>query len=146
MHRERQRDPLVLLDAAIVMRVEIREAAIFIERVLLDIEAAGVDVRSENHETFLERLRADLEQHDGLLHVDGIDLVARLDGLAFGDVIRKVAIACCLRLAHGLDDTLALRLAHRQEVAVTRIELFELLLLLLGISAPDGLFFFFIFF
>ena len=146
MHRERQRDPLVLLDAAIVVRVKVCEAAIFIERVLLDVEAAGVDVRTKNHETFLERLRADLEQHDGLLHVDGIDLVAGLDRLALRDVVRKVAVACCLCLAHGLDDALALRLARRQEVAVACIELFELLLLLLGISAPDGLFFFFVFF
>ena len=48
MNGERQRDPLVLLDAAVVMRVEQREIARFVERVLLDIQTRAVDVRAQN--------------------------------------------------------------------------------------------------
>ena len=45
---ERQRDPLVLLDAAVVMRVEQRQIARFVERVLLDVQTRAVDVRAQN--------------------------------------------------------------------------------------------------
>ena len=45
---ERQRDPLVLLDAAVVMRVEQRQITRFIERVLLDVQTRAVDVRAQN--------------------------------------------------------------------------------------------------
>lgn len=48
MNGERQRDPLVLLDAAVVMRVEQRQIARFVERVLLDIQTRAVDVRAQN--------------------------------------------------------------------------------------------------
>ena len=48
MNGERQCDPLVLLDAAVVMRVEQREIARFVERVLLDIQTRAVDVRAQN--------------------------------------------------------------------------------------------------
>ena len=44
---ERQRDPLVLLDAAVVMRVEVSEAAVLVGRGLPDVEAARIDVRAE---------------------------------------------------------------------------------------------------
>ena len=48
MNGERQRDPLVLLDAAVVMRVEQRQIARFVERVLLDVQTRAVDVRAQN--------------------------------------------------------------------------------------------------
>ena len=50
MQRQGKRDPLVLLDAAVVMRVEVAEAAVLVERVLLDVEAARVDVCAENRQ------------------------------------------------------------------------------------------------
>ena len=144
VHRERQRRPLVFLDTAVVVGVEVGEPAVLVERVLLDVEAAGVDVRAEDVHAVRERRLADLEEDDGLLHVDGIDLVARLEALAALDEPREVAIACGLRLAHGLLDALALRLAAAEEVAVARIECLELLFLLLVVGQIYRCFLFFL--
>ena len=140
---ERQRDPLVLLDAAVVMRVEVGEAAVLVERVLLDIESARVDVRAEDGQALFQRLLADLEQHDALLHVDGIDLVAGLELLAGTQDILQVAVTGALCLAHGLSDALALRLARGEEIAVASGQFLERLFICLSVRGPDRRFLFF---
>ena len=42
--RQRDRHPLVLFDAAVVMGIQQGETAVFIQRVLLHIHAGGIDV------------------------------------------------------------------------------------------------------
>ena len=46
VHGKRERDPLIVLDAAVVVRVEKRETVALVERVLLQVEAGAVDVRA----------------------------------------------------------------------------------------------------
>src|SRR5699024_4430284 len=55
MNRKRNGHPLVFLDAAVVMRIEIRKLCIFIKRILLYIETRGVNMRTQNTHTFPDR-------------------------------------------------------------------------------------------
>ena len=115
---KRDRHPLVLFDAAVVVRVKIRQTVILIQRILLHIEAAGVNVCAEDVHAALHRLRPDVEEHDCLLHVDGVDLVPRRECLPLRNDIRKVAVARCACAADCLRHALALRLAVREEINV----------------------------
>ena len=54
-----ERDPLVLLDAAIVMRVEQGYVGVLVERVLLGVETRRVDVGAQDVEAVLERVGAE---------------------------------------------------------------------------------------
>ena len=73
---EREGDPLILLDAAVVAGVERDDLVLLLERVLLDVEAWRVDMGAEDVDTVLERLRADLDEHEALVTDGGIYLVA----------------------------------------------------------------------
>ena len=134
---KRDRHPLVLLDAAVVVRVEICQAIVLVQRVLLHIKAAGVDVRTEDVHAVLHRLRPDMEEHDRLLHIDGVDLVPRRKCLPIRDDIRKVTVARCACAAHCLRHALALRLAVREEINVAVRECIDCVAFLRCVFRPD---------
>ena len=73
---KREGDPLIFLDAAVVAGVERDDLVLLLERVLLDVETRGVDVGAEDVDAVLERLRADLDEHEALVTDGGIYLVA----------------------------------------------------------------------
>ena len=75
---QRDRDPLVLLDAAVIVRLEIRQLRILIHWRLLEIEARRVDVRARDHTAVIERLLTEHGQHERLAAVVDIHLRARL--------------------------------------------------------------------
>ena len=75
---QRDRDPLVLLDAAVIVRLEIRQLRILIHRRLLEVEARRVDVRARDHAAAVERLLPEHGQHKRLAAVVDIHLRARL--------------------------------------------------------------------
>ncbi len=143
VHRQRQRNPLVLLDAAVIMRIEVGEAAVLIERVLLDIEAAGINMRPEDVHALGEWLVADIEERQRLLHIHRVDFIARLQLLPCSHDVCEVAVAHRLSLLHGLPDALALRLARAQELPVARTERLERLFFLFAVLIPDRNFLFF---
>ena len=101
---QRDRDPLVLLDAAVIMRLKIRQLRILVHRRLLEIEARGIDVRARDHTAVIERLLAEHGQHERLAAVVDIHLRARLQ--LHAERIRHKARV--LRHADRLLDGLAL--------------------------------------
>ena len=133
MHCERQRHPLIFLDAAVIMCVEISEPAVFVERILLDVEAASVVVRAENFQPALERFRADVEKRDRLFHANGVNFIARAEFHARLELF----VAGRLGKSNCLGNALALGLATADEVDVTRAKLVELLLLRIRVLAPN---------
>ncbi len=62
MQRHRSCDPLILLDAAVVMRIQQNQSVFFIKRMLLEIHARAVDMRTENIHAFGQRLISDDKQ------------------------------------------------------------------------------------
>ena len=123
VQRQRRGRPLVFLDAAVVMRLEIGQLAVLIEGVRLEIEARGVDVRGADVRAVVERLGADDGEDHALAAVVAVDAVAGLeahagsegdeagllglgdrpvDGLAFNFTGRnKVHIVADVRLHRG---------------------------------------------
>ena len=101
---QRDRDPLVLLDAAVIVRLKIRQLRILVHRRLLEIEARGIDVRARDHAAVVERLLAEHGQHERLIAVIHIHLRARLQ--LHAERIRHKARV--LRHADRLLDGLAL--------------------------------------
>ena len=75
---QRDRDPLVLLDAAVIVRLEIRQLRVLVHRRLLEIKARRVDVRARDHAAVVERLLTEHGQHERLAAVVDIHLRARL--------------------------------------------------------------------
>ena len=137
VQREGQRHPLVLLDAAIIMRVEVRHAALFIERILFQVEAAGVDVRPENREAVLHRARTELEHRDRLFHADGVNLVARFQFFLLAYHLGERHIARRFRHLNHFRRALPLRLALGNEIAVIIGKGVDLFLLRLRVSVPS---------
>ena len=76
---QRDRDPLVLLDAAVIVRLEIAQLVRLIHRDLLEVETRGVDVRPRDDTALAQRFLADHGQHQCLSAVILIDLVPRLE-------------------------------------------------------------------
>ena len=81
--RQRDADPLVLLDAAVVGGLEKREALLLIKRVGLELDARAVDVRGGKRGAFDQRRAAHHRQNHGAVAVDNIDAVACAQPLHF---------------------------------------------------------------
>ena len=116
---KRNRHPLIFLDAAVVMCVEIGKAAVLIERILLNIQATRIDVGAEDVHAAFNRRLANMKENNRLLHIDGIDLIAGLQRKPLCDDVREIAVPRSLRKAHRLGHALALRLAVREEIDVS---------------------------
>ena len=137
---ERYRHPLVLLDAAVVMRIKVRQPAVLIERILLHIKAACVDVRTEDIHAVLHRLCSDMKEHNRLFHVDGVDLIPRAELRPLSDNVRQIAVARRLGSAHRFLHTLALRLAVREKINIAACEGIHRCTFLCRIARPNRLF------
>ena len=143
MQCKRQRNPLIFLDAAIVMRIKVSQPAVLIERILLHIEAAGVDMRAKNRKTRLQRLCTDMKEHHSLFHADCIDLIASRQFFARFDDLRKIRIACSLSLFYSFQRAFPLSLAGCQKRTVMITKLLQLFFFRLGIRIPYRFFFLF---
>ena len=137
---ERYRHPLVLLDAAVVMRIKVRQPAVLIERILLHIKAARVDVRAEDIHAVFHRLCADMKEHNRLFHVDGVDLIPRAELRPLSDNVRQITVARRLGSAHRLLHTLALRLAVREKINISTCKRIHRRTFLCRIARPNRLF------
>ena len=78
VQRKRAGNKLIFLDAAVIVCIQITEAAFFVQRILFDIHSGAVDVRSQNVQAVFHRLRTDLKQHNGLVHPRAVNLIAGL--------------------------------------------------------------------
>ena len=79
---ERSGDPLILLDAAVVVGLEEAHAAILVEGSLLEVEAGGVDVGGRDADALVDVLGADGEEEEVLAAVVVVAAVAGLQGVA----------------------------------------------------------------
>ena len=84
-------DPLVFLDAAVVVGLEIGHLVLLIEGHLLQVDPRGVHMGSGDHRALGEGLSADDGQDQGLAPVILVDLVAGLQGHA-GLVLHKALL------------------------------------------------------
>ena len=137
---KRNRHPLILLDAAVVMRIKVRQSAVLIERILLHIKAARVDVCTEDIHAVFHRLCADMKEHNRLFHIDGVDLVPRAELRPLSDNVRQIAVARRLSSTYRLLHTLTLRLAVREEINIAACERIHRCAFLCRIARPNGLF------
>ena len=103
--------PLVLADAAVIMSLEKGHFAVFIQGVGLEIQTGRVDVGGHNLGAACKALPADDRQHDALVPIHPIDLVAAAEHHA----PLVGAEARLLRQLHGLAGALPLGLALLQK-------------------------------
>ena len=111
-----------------------------IQRVLLDVDAGGVDVRAKDIHALAHGLAADDEQHDVLLHPSAIYTVAGNKLAARTNDLIQIPETGGLRLLHGFGNALALRLTGVQKRDIALTERFHLLQLGFFIIGPGILF------
>ena len=105
-----QRDPLIRLDAAVVVRVQKREAVGLCKRILLEVKARRVDVRAENVQALRERLLPDVREHERLAMGERPHLVACRECAPIADRLVERAVAALLGLRDDRCGACALRL------------------------------------
>ena len=133
---ERGGDPVIALDAAIVVRVEVGHVAGLEGGVLLKIQARRVHMGAQDVKTLLERGAAQVDEHEVLAVVGGVDLVAGLERAALGDHGLQIDVARLLgHLDAGLDAQ-ALGLVLAQKLLIAAAKLLELLDLLWRVLFP----------
>ena len=128
VHGKRDGCPLVLLNPAIVVRLEERQLVLFIERMGLEVQTRGVDVRRCNADTVLAAVFADHSQNQCLAPVVVIHLVPGLIGL-FGIKRHK---ALFFRAQNSGLHRLALGLAVVQKYLIILAEGIRLLYAIIG--------------
>ena len=133
---ERGSDPVVALDAAIVVRVEVGHVAGLEGGVLLEVQARRVHVSAQDVKALLERGGAQVDEHKVLAVIGGVHLVAGLERAALGDHGLQIDVARLLgHLDTGLDAQ-ALGLVLTQKLLVAAAKLLELLDLLWRVLFP----------
>ncbi len=73
---KRKRNPLVFLNTAIVVGIQIGKFFVLVQRVLLDINPWRVNVCPQDVHACFQRLLSDMENGDCFVHAYGIDLIA----------------------------------------------------------------------
>ena len=98
--------PLVLLDTAVIVRLKERKLAVFVKRVLLEVQAGRVYVRRGKAYALCKRLFAHYSKYHRLFAVAEIKFIARFvvgSGVVLGKSCRFRALdSVCAGLALGL--------------------------------------------
>ena len=127
---ERGGYPVVALDAAVVVRVEVGHVAGLEGGILLKVQARRVHVGAQDVKALLERGGAQVDEHKVLAVVGSVHFVACHELAALGDHGLQVDVARLLgHLDTGLDaQALGLVLAQKLLIAAAKLlELFDLL-------------------
>lgn len=133
---ERGGHPVVALDAAVVVRVEISHVAGLEGGVLLKVQARRVHVRAQDVKALLERGGAQVDEHKVLAVIAAYTLSPALKLAAFGDYGLQVDVSRLLgHLDAGLDAQ-ALGLVLTQKLLIAAAKLLELLDLLWRVLFP----------
>ena len=128
--------PVVALDAAVVVRVEVGHVAGLEGGILLKVQARRVHVGAQDVKALLERGGAQVDEHKVLAVIGGVHLVACLELAAFGDYGLQVDVSRLLgHLDAGLDAQ-ALGLVLAQKLLIAAAKLLELLDLLWRVLFP----------
>ena len=118
VNSQRERHILILLDAPVIMSVQICDIAVFIEGILLDVEPGGINMRADNIEAFLDRRPADLKHDHGFVHPHTVDPVTGLQFSAFPAHLIEFHISVGFRVVHKTVHAFALRLAAAQKLLI----------------------------
>ena len=120
VQRQGQRQPLVLLDAAVVVGIQVGQVPVLKQRVLLDVQAGRIDVGAQYVHAPLNGHAAHHEGHEALVHPLAIHPIPRLQRLAGLDQRVQVAKARrpadALRLRRGLP--LGLGIVQKRPIGV----------------------------
>ena len=116
---------MVVLDTAVVVRVEKREAVALVERVLLQVEAGAVDVRAQDVHTLAQRVAPQLHQDERLAVGMRPNLVACGKRAPLADGVGERDVARFLGHVDGGCGAAALGLVLRNEVDVVAGQAFE---------------------
>ena len=128
------------------MSIKISHAAILIQWLLLQIQAAGIDVCSQDSHALFHGHGADIEHGHGLFHADSIHLVPRLQAFTAINNLLQIAIALCPCLTDNLLSALTLCLAAAEKILIVFIQAGKSFLLSFCIAVPDSLFLLFLLF
>ena len=133
---ERNGRPLILLDAAVVVGLEERHAVVLVQRHGADINTRRIEVRGGQAHALGEALFANNSQHDALVTVDAVDLVARTKRV----IARPGTEALALSHAGDFQHSVTLGFALVKEFFVTLGVGLNALLVLVGQTVKAGLF------
>ena len=136
MNRKRDCHPLILLDTAVIMCIQVSHLRVLIHRILLQVKTRRINVGAKNAHTIFQRLLSDLEQHQHLLHAAGINLITRFKLFTCFLHFLQAHIACCTCKADGFRRTLTLCFSCVQEFFVASRQGFQLRFLLLAVGQP----------
>ena len=134
--RERQRDPLIVLDAAVIVRIEQHKIGSFVKRILLQVETRGIDMRTQDVHARFDIVRSDLHEHDRLAVIVDPNLIAWFQRTFFSDRLCEGNIA---RFACELDSALggeSFGLALRKEALIAFAKFGKFSFILIGIGFP----------
>ena len=134
--REWKSYPLIFLDTAIVVGIEVCKVCVFIQRILFYVETWGVDVCAEDVHTFFQRFLAYVEQCHDLFHSDCIYFISRLDLLACCLFCFKADISVGFCFSDKFRHTFTLCLACIKECAVILCKFLHLFLIRFSIRKP----------
>ena len=128
--------PVVALDAAVVVRVEVGHVAGLEGGILLKVQARRVHVSTQDVKALLERDGAQVDEHEVFAVIGGVHLVAGLERAALGNHGLQVDVARLLgHLDAGLDAQ-ALGLILAQKLLIAAAKLLEFLDLLWRVLFP----------
>ena len=133
---ERNGRPLVLLDAAVVVGLEERHAVVLIQRHGADVNTRRIEVRGGQAHALGEALFTNNSQHDALVAVDAVDLVARAKRV----IARPGTEALALSHAGDFQHSVTLGFALVEEFFITLGVGLNALLVLVGQTVKAGLF------
>ena len=109
VERQRQHKPLVLLDAAVDVRVEIDHAVLLVQRFRLEVETRRVRMAAHHADAVGDRLFADHRRHHRLAVVAAVHPVAGLERLEGRNLpepgllqkLHRLRVGAALRLGDG---------------------------------------------
>ena len=92
---QRKGNPLVFLDAAIIMGIQKSHLGILIKRILLQIKTGRINVGTQDVHALLHRFRTNDKHSDFLAHIVTEDLVSRLQAFSTLQDLLNRHKACC---------------------------------------------------
>jgi hypothetical protein len=125
VQRQWQRHPLILLDAAVVVCIEQRHTAFFIQRPRFQVETRRVGVPADDAHALCDRPLADMKQDQRLPFDRGICLDARLQPFPFRHDIVEVPKPVCFCQGDTFVVRFAFRLDRTDEAAILVPELID---------------------
>ena len=128
--------PLILLDSAVIVSVEICKSALLIQRILLHIHSRGINVCTEYVHALLKLLLSYIEHGDRLVHPHGIHFISSCKALLVLNDLLQISVAVILCLSDDLFNAFSLCLAIVKEFPVVLTQALQLLYLILLVFVP----------